>query len=128
MSWLREGRFFILIGVLQWLVDWGMMVALSHAGVPVAAANIAGRVSGALLGFWLNGRITFARDGQAPGWRQFARYVLLWCANTTISTLAVSAINAAFGLRGAWIGKPLVDGLLALGSFLASRHWVYHHD
>jgi len=28
-------------------------------------------------------------------------------------------------LRGAWIGKPLVDATLAIGSFLASRHWVY---
>lgn len=125
MSLLRQGRYFILIGVVQWLVDWGVMVAASHAGVPVAVANIAGRVCGALLGFWLNGSITFARVGNRPGWRQLGRYVLLWCANTVLSTAAVSAIDATFGLRGAWIGKPLVDGALALGSFLASRHWVY---
>ncbi|MEO5624492.1 MAG: GtrA family protein [Dokdonella sp.] len=125
MSLLRQGQHFILIGIVQWLVDWGVMVAASHFGLPVAAANISGRVCGALLGFWLNGSITFARDRKGPRWRQFARYVLMWCANTTVSTLAVSAINAAFGLRGAWVGKPLVDGVLALGSFLASRQWVY---
>jgi putative flippase GtrA len=125
MSLLRQSRHFILIGIVQWLVDWGVMVALSRAGVPVAAANIAGRVSGALLGFWLNGSITFAGEGRGPGWRQLGRYVLLWCANTALSTGAVSVINATFGLHGAWIGKPLVDGVLAVGSFLASRHWVY---
>ena len=43
----------------------------------------------------------------------------------TASTGGVSAIGAVFGLRGAWLGNPLVDGALALGSFLASRHWVY---
>jgi putative flippase GtrA len=125
VSLVRQGRFFVLIGVGQWLVDWGLMVGLSHLGIGVVTANIAGRIGGALLGFWLNGSITFARDGRGPGWRQFGRYALLWCANTALSTGAVSVIDANFGLHGAWLVKPLVDGLLALGSFLASRHWVY---
>ena len=125
MSIFRQGRFFILIGVLQWLVDWGLMVGLSHLGVSVAVANVAGRVSGALLGFWLNGSITFARDGQRPGWRQLGRYVLLWCATTALSTGAVSLIDAHFGLHDAWLAKPMVDGVLAIGSFLASRYWIY---
>jgi putative flippase GtrA len=125
MSLLRQGRWFAAVGGVQWLVDWGVMFFLSHAGVPVAVANVAGRVSGAAFGFWLNGRVTFARDERAPRWRQLLRYVALWCATTTLSTLALSAIDAAFGLRGAWLGKPLVDGVLAIASFLASRHWVY---
>lgn len=125
MSLLRQGRWFATVGGVQWLVDWCVMFVLSHSGVPVAYANIAGRICGALLGFWLNGRITFARDDRDPRWRQLVRYVVLWCVTTTLSTLGVSALNAAFGLRGAWIGKPIVDGVLAIGSFLASRHWVY---
>lgn len=125
MSLLRQGRSFVLVGIAQWLLDWAVMVVLSHAGVAVPAANVAGRLSGAALGFWLNGSITFSRDGSAPGWRQFARYVLLWCATTLLSTSAVTAIDAAHGLRWAWLAKPLVDGMLAIGSFLASRHWVY---
>ena len=125
MSLLRQGRWFVVVGVVQWLTDWSVMFLLSRAGVPVAPANVAGRVCGALLGFWLNGRITFATDGRRPGWPKLRRYALLWCANTALSTLGVTAIDAAFGLRGAWIGKPLVDATLAIGSFLASRHWVY---
>ncbi|HEY6941574.1 GtrA family protein [Dokdonella sp.] len=125
MSLLRQGRSFVAVGVLQWLVDWSVMFALSRAGVSVAAANVAGRMAGALLGFWLNGNYTFAQDAGRPGWRQLGRYVLLWCTSTVFSTAGVSAIDALFGLRGAWLGKPLVDGALALGSFLASRHWVY---
>ena len=60
MSLGRQGRHYLLIGGLQWLVDWGVMVALSHFGMRVGPANIAGRVSGALLGYWLNGKLTFA--------------------------------------------------------------------
>lgn len=125
MSVLREGRWFIAVGVAQWLVDWAAMVALSHAGMSVAAANVAGRVCGALLGFWLNGMITFARDDGASRWRQALRYVTLWCCNTVLSTFGVSTVASAFGLRWAWLAKPLVEGALAVISFLASRHWVY---
>ena len=75
MSLLRQGRHFILIGLLQWLVDWGVMVALSRLGMAVAGANLAGRVGGALLGFWLNGSITFAVPVRSPGLRQLGRYL-----------------------------------------------------
>ena len=125
MSLLRQGRHFILIGLVQWLVDWGVMVALSRLGVPIASANLAGRASGALLGFWLNGSITFAAHGRGPGWRQLGRYIVLWCVAAAASTTAVTALGQAFGLHVAWLGKPLIDGALAIGSFLASRHWVY---
>jgi putative flippase GtrA len=125
MSWLRQGRRFILVGLAQGLLDWSVMVALSHLGLAIAFANVAGRISGALLGYWLNGSITFARNGQRPGWRQFGRYVVLWCGSTVLSTAALSLIDVHFGLRGAWLAKPLVDGVLSIGSFLASRHWVY---
>lgn len=125
MTIVRQGRHFIMVGFVQWLVDWGVMVALSHSGVSVAAANIAGRLCGAALGFWLNGNITFAQDGRSPGWRQLGRYATTWCINAALSTTAVYFLNEVAGLRGAWLGKPLVDGTLAIGSFLASRHWVY---
>lgn len=125
MSLLRQGRAFAAIGVLQWLVDWGVLVMLSQLGVAIAYANLAGRVCGALLGFSLNGRITFAREGATTGWPQFVRYVLWWALSACLSTGAVTALDALFGLRGAWLGKPLVDGALAIGSFLISRHWVY---
>lgn len=125
MSLLRQGRWYVLIGVAQWLLDWGLLVGLSQLGVEVAQANIAGRVGGAVLGFWLNGSITFASGDTGPRWRQLLRYVALWTANTLLSTLGITVVAASFGLAWAWLAKPLVEGALAIGSFLASRHWVY---
>lgn len=126
MSLLRQGRHFILVGVAQVVVDWGVTVALSHSGIDLAVANITGRVTGALLGFTLNGQITFAgEDGGRAGWRQFGRYLLWWLATTALSTVGVIAIEARLGLGWAWLGKPLVDGLLAVLGFIASRQWVY---
>jgi putative flippase GtrA len=125
MSLLRQGSHYIAIGLLQYVVDWGVMVALSHFGLPVEIANVAGRVSGAVLGFWLNGRITFANDQTTLGRQQLQRFVLLWMCTTALSTWAVGAVENAAGLQWAWLAKPAVELLLAGMSFLASRHWVY---
>lgn len=125
MSLSRQGRHYLLIGAVQWLVDWGVMVALSHLGLWVEAANIAGRVTGAMLGFWLNGRITFAGDDTAVGRRQLARFVLLWLCTTLVSTWSLGAIDDVVGLRWTWLAKPGVELVLGAVGFLVSRYWVY---
>lgn len=125
MSLARQGRHYLAIGLLQYVVDWGVMVSLSHFGLPVEIANVAGRISGAMLGFWLNGRITFAGDDTALGRRQLRRFVLLWLCTTALSSWAVGTVEDLAGLRWAWLAKPVVEMALAGIGFLASRHWVY---
>ena len=125
MSLLRQSRSYLVIGGLQWLLDWAVMVALSHAGIPVRQANVAGRVCGALLGFWANGKITFAGEHTALGRVQLQRFVLLWIGTTIVSTWAIGRVDDVLGLRWAWLAKPRVElGLAAIG-FTLSRHWVY---
>ena len=67
LSIVRQGRHFVLVGIVQWLLDWGVLVLLSRLGVPIAAANIAARLSGALLGFSLNGLVTFSKEDAELG-------------------------------------------------------------
>ncbi|WP_303636842.1 MULTISPECIES: GtrA family protein [Stenotrophomonas] len=126
MSLLRQGRSYFVVGLLQLMLDWLVLVSSTALGLPVAPANIAGRVAGMLLGFWLNGRITFAdAEGQRLGWRRFARFLPLWLLLTAASTLLVAAADHALGLRYAWAAKPLVEGVLAVVSFLLLRCVVY---
>ena len=125
MSLTRQGRHYLAIGIVQWLVDWGVMVALSHAGLVVEAANVAGRISGALLGFWLNGRITFAGEDTMVGRRQFGRFAMMWIFTTLLSTWAIGEIEEAVGLHWTWLAKPGVEIVLGALGFLLSRHWVY---
>lgn len=125
MSLLRQSRHFVLVGIAQWLLDWGVLVLLSRFGVPIVAANIAARLSGALLGFSLNGLITFSNDDMELGRPQVQRYALLWSGNAAMSTILVTCTKATLGLHAALIAKPLIDGVVAIGSFLAQRHWVY---
>lgn len=126
MGMLRQGGTFLLVGMLQLLLDWGVFVAATALGVAPAPANVAGRIGGAMLGFWLNGRVTFAQDGNARlGWRRFSRFLVLWLLITTLSTVSIVLIEARLGLQQAWLAKPLVEGALAVVSFFLWRHVVY---
>lgn len=126
MSLLRQGRAYLLVGALQWLIDCGLTIGLSQAGLlPIEATNLCGRVTGAALGFWLNGRITFAGPGHALGPVQLRRFLLMWVITTALSTVLIAAAEEAFGLHGAWMAKPLIEIALAALGFVLSRHWVY---
>jgi len=125
MSLGKQGRDYFIIGLVQWLLDWGIMAGLSHLGVPVRAANVCGRTSAALLGFWLNGKITFRANGVKLGRVQLARFVLLWVGTTVVGTWAVGAVNDLAGLRMVWLLKPLIEIALAVVAFVISRQWVY---
>ncbi len=121
----RQGSHYLAIGIVQWLLDWGVMVGLSHLGMPVRQANVVGRISGAMLGFWLNGRITFAGDETRIGRTQFLRFLAMWLVMTLVSTVAIGAIDDYLGLKWAWIAKPAVELVLGMMGFMISRHWVY---
>ncbi|OOG55542.1 GtrA family protein [Rhodanobacter sp. C03] len=126
MSIVRQGISFLFIGGCLVLVDWGVFVALSASGVQTPVANVAGRIVGALLGFVANGRFTFGSEGSARlGGKRFARFAALWLVMTLISTVLVGEAATRLSLQIAWLGKPLVEGVLAILSFLVSRHWVY---
>lgn len=125
MSLSRQGRDYLAIGVLQWLIDWGVVVGLTHLGVPVAPANVLGRITGALLGFWLNGKLTFAGDRNTIGAAQFQRFMVMWVTTTLLSTWALTQVDDLFGLRWVWLGKPAIELALGAVGFLLSRYWIY---
>lgn len=121
-----QGASFVLVGGALVLVDWSVFVALSALGIMPIFANVAGRLVGALLGFWLNGHITFAHGGTPRlGRGRFMRYGSLWAALTALSTLSVVLLTHFLGLQFAWLVKPVVEVCMAALSFLVSRHWVY---
>ncbi|MFC0676874.1 GtrA family protein [Lysobacter korlensis] len=122
----RQGLGYGAVGGLQLLLDWLSFVALTAIGIPAAVSNVVGRIAGAVLGFWLNGVITFRSEGASRlGWARFGRFAASWSLMTVLSTLAVHYINAQAGLQWAWLLKPAVDIVLALLGFIASRYWIY---
>jgi putative flippase GtrA len=125
MSLTRQGRDYLAIGLLQWLVDWGVVVGLTHFGLPVAPANVIGRITGALIGFWLNGKLTFADDRNTVGATQFQRFMIMWVSTTLFSTWALTQIDDVLGLRWVWVAKPAIELALGAVGFVLSRYWIY---
>jgi len=120
---LRQGGLYVLVGFAQLALDTGVFIGASALGVPVVASNVAGRVAGATLGFWLNGRLTFGKQRLDRG--HALRFALSWVVVTVLSTVLVDAVHARLGLHRAWLAKPIVEGFLAVLSFLVSKHWIY---
>lgn len=126
MSIARQGVSFLVVGCCLIVLDWAVFVVLTALGVVPVPANIAGRVAGALVGFWANGRITFSVPGSPRlGRRRFVRYLVLWLTLTLLSTVSVTLLASRLSLEVAWLAKPVVEAGLAALSFLVSRQWVY---
>lgn len=122
----RQGVPYAIFGVGVLCIDWGTFVLLSWLGLPVPVANLAGRLVGASLGFLLNGRYTFAVDGQAMlGRRHLLRYFVTWAVLTLLSTLAVTALASQQWLGLAWMLKPVIDATLAGTAFIVSKYWIF---
>jgi putative flippase GtrA len=122
----RQFLLFVLIGGAQVVLDWAVFVTLTHAGLPLVAGNVAGRASGACLGYWLNGRYTFAVDGRARLDRMhLLRFIVAWLLMTALSTLLLAVVEHRIDLRAAWIAKPAVEAAMALLGFVVWRQWVF---
>ena len=89
MTLRRHALSYAAIGVLQWLVEYGLMLALFEWVMPVEPANVIGRLAGACLGFWLNGKWTFAGEDTHLGRHAALRFVAMWLALTVVNTWLV---------------------------------------
>lgn len=126
-SLAAEGVPYAIVGGIQMLLDWGCFVLLTWLGMAVVPANLTGRLAGAIVGFGLNGRYTFAQKGQPLplGRRHMARFVIGWVVMAVLSTIAVALLAHLKWLWVAWLGKPFVDGGLAVLGFLLSKYWIF---
>ena len=122
----RQLLLFLVVGFAQLGVDSLAYIALSAAGVPVVAANIAGRLVAVSLGFWAHGRFTFAGpEGPRLHGRALRRFVVVWLVLTAASSLAVAAAEHLLGLQASWLAKPCIEAALAVASFVLMRLWVF---
>ncbi len=122
----RQALLFLMVGAAQLLLDTAVFVGLTALGLPLAPGNVLGRLSGACLGYWLNGRYTFARGSEPQLQRRHLwRFAVAWLALTLLSTLLLTQVAEFAGLSGSWLAKPLVEALMAAIGFVLWRQWVY---
>ena len=126
MRMLKQGVSFVAVGLLQLAIDWLVFFALTKAGCGTGVANVVGRITGASVGFWLNGSWTFSENiaSRLHG-THLLKFMVLWSITMFVSTGVVAFVSSHAGLHVAWIVKPAVDLVLAACSFLVSKYWVY---
>ncbi len=123
----RQLVLFLIVGAAQVVLDWAVFVSLTAIGVPLVAGNLAGRLSGACIGYWLNGRHTFAGDGRIRlSGVHLRRFVVAWLLITALSTFLLVDVARQFDLRAAWLAKPAVEAMMAGLGFVVWRQWVFH--
>lgn len=118
---------FGLVGGVQLIMDWALFVALTWLGVGIVPSNLVSRAGAATLGFWLNGKYTFAEagDGGRLGRGQMIRFLVIWIVMSALSSAVVWWVGHKAGLGWAWLIKPAADAAFALLSFFISKHWIY---
>lgn len=121
-----QGVRFVIVGLIQLVLDWLGYVALTHAGLDTAWANPASRTFAMLFGFVLHGSYTFADDeGARLGWQRALRFLLSWGSLTLLGTVLLRMLAESRGLPVAWLAKPVVEAFLAVISYVLLRFWVY---
>lgn len=123
---IRQTLSYILIGGTQFVLDWALFSLLHWLGMPASPANLLGRASAAVVGFYLNGRFTFAESGkQKLGGARFGRFVLAWVLMTVLSTGLVQACVWLWPGPMVYLAKPVIEILLAFLNFFVLKWFVY---
>lgn len=126
-GWAVELWMFVLVGLIQLALDSIVFVLLTQAGSTVIVANVVGRLMGATSGYLLNGSVTFlGHESESQlSLGSGVRFVIFWLLSTIISTTALYSLRTVASIHIVWLIKPVVEGLLAVLSFLVSKHWIY---
>lgn len=123
----KQITFYLIIGGFQYFLDGFLFAALTLV-MPVQYANVLSRGVVALIGYQLNGRFTFRTEvGVNTSFKGFAKYLLLWMVTTSISTMAIWAMNHTY--QNEWsivvMSKFCIEGLIVVLSFLVQKFYIY---
>jgi putative flippase GtrA len=128
----RQLLLFLSVGLLQYGIDALLFALLFFLGVPVALGNLVARGGAAVVGFQVNGLLTFRDQRGERGWglSHGLRFLALWLGMTAASTalmLVSEHLVEDRGMAQEWIlgAKLLIEAFLALVSFALSKWWVY---
>jgi putative flippase GtrA len=127
VSIAKQGLVFVLVGLLQLVLDSTIFILLDLATGMPGPANLVGRICGAFLGYFLNAKFTFANSNNAGklSKAQLTRFLIVWILLTTVSTALVVLVHQQLDPNSSYLAKPLIESMLAFFSFFISRHWIY---
>ena len=124
-SAMHQAARYGLVGACVFTTDLAIYWLVLQAAPPAyLAANAAGKLAGAGLGFVLHRRFSFSWRQKDRGSRQLVSYLCLFAANLALSSALLALLVGRFDVHKL-VAKVLVDAVVIATSFVVSRHWVY---
>jgi len=120
---------FLLVGVVQFILDLAVFCIIYFTLEQVVAANILGRLTGVAVGLYLHKKYTF-KEGAANGNThvQSAKFVFWWVATTLLtSSFLVWIERGQFDYHEVvLISSKMIFEVVVVGiSFFVYKYWVY---
>lgn len=113
------------VGLVVLAADFAVYSAILFAApAHFLAANLAGKATGAALGFVLHRTVTFRWAQRDPAARQFLSYLAVLGFNLILSSLLLWLAIDRFDANP-YLAKLAVDVVIVGTAFLLSRLWVY---
>ncbi|MCR6477832.1 GtrA family protein [Variovorax sp. ZS18.2.2] len=124
---MRQLILFGVVGVTQLLADTLIFYLLLELSITPWIANSLSRFLALLLGFVLNGAITFRQPDNTASTskKSFVRLLILWLALTLVSSELVTLASHHVSGPHLLLAKLGVELVLAFVSFFISKTWVY---
>jgi putative flippase GtrA len=113
---------FCVVGVSNTVLTVAVYVALTHAGVPAAAASALAFAAGAVNGYRLNRAWTFR--AASAGWQTLARYVMVQGLGAALSAAGVGLAGSDLELRHL-VAEIVVLPFVTLTTYTLSRLLVF---
>jgi putative flippase GtrA len=117
----RFGLVGLFVAALDYAVFAGLLLAFPGQHL---AANLAGKLAGAAIGFVLHRNFTFAGQRRDALGRQAFSYALLLGFNLGLGSGLLWLLVDGLHLNP-WWSRLFVDGVVIASSFLGSKLWVY---
>jgi len=116
---------YVAVGLAVLAADFAIYSAILLAAPErFLAANLAGKVVGAALGFVLHRTVTFRWAQRDPATRQLLSYLAVLGFNLLLSSLLLWLAIDRLGANP-YLVKLAVDIVIVGTAFLLSRLWVY---
>ncbi|WP_332819836.1 GtrA family protein [Sphingopyxis sp.] len=116
---------YVAVGLVVLAADFAIYSAILLAAPErFLAANLAGKVVGAALGFVLHRTVTFRWAQRDPATRQLLSYLAVLGFNLLLSSLLLWFAIDHLGANP-YLAKLAVDIVIVGTAFLLSRLWVY---
>jgi putative flippase GtrA len=122
---LRPPRSLLVYGPVQALVyvaEYAAFLALVDGGRHVALANVLSKLLALVLGYAAHAVWTFEGKLSDDPYRRAGRFLLVFAANTLLSTLALLALKSLLPVA---VAKPVADLAMGLFTYLALRIFVF---